>query len=69
MAAADRTSELTKRKCICRKVNRACRIGCANTMSATHLPSIVECMAISRPLNTSVARPKTATNRQINSQS
>ena len=53
------TCELTNRKCIWRKVKRACRIGWAITMSSTQLVSIVACMAISRPMKISVPRPKT----------
>ena len=59
------TSELTNRKCICRKVKRACKIGWAKRMSATHFCSMVACMAISNPLKIKVANPKTVDKEKI----
>ena len=53
------TCEFTKRKCICKKVNRACRIGWAITISSTQFVSIVACMAISSPVNIKVPNPNT----------
>ncbi len=52
------TCELTNRKCICRNVNRACKIGWMNAMLVRHEVSIMLCIAISRPLKTSVPNPK-----------
>lgn len=49
------------RKCICRNVNSPCSMGCTNMTSFKQLTSIMECMAISKPLNTNVPRPNTET--------
>ena len=54
------TCELTKRKCICKKVNKAWRIGWAIRMFSTQFFSIVACIAISNPVKIRVPRPKTA---------
>ena len=56
------TCELTKRKCICKKVNKAWRIGWAIRMFSTQFFSIVACIAISNPVKIRVPRPKTAKN-------
>jgi len=50
-----------KRKCICKNVNSPCSIGCTNMTSFKQLISIMEYMAISKPLNTSVPKPNTET--------
>lgn len=55
------TWELMNRKCICRNVNSPCSMGCTNMTSFKQLTSIMECMAISKPLNTNVPRPNTET--------
>ena len=55
----DLTCELTKRKCICKNVNKACKIGWAIRIFSTQFFSIVACMAISKPVKIRVPKPNT----------
>lgn len=59
------TCEFMKRKCICKNVNSPCRTGCTNMTSFRQLTSIIEYMAISKPLNTRVPKPNTENNLLI----
>ena len=57
---------MTNRKCICRKVKSAWRMGWAMRMSSTQDFSMVACIAISRPAKIRVPRPiKKAEQEQI----
>jgi len=51
------TCELTNKKCICKNVKSPCSTGWTKTTSFRQAPSIMECIAISRPLNTKVPSP------------
>ena len=55
----DLTCELTKRKCICKNVNKACKIGWAIKIFSTQFFSIVACIAISKPVKIRVPKPNT----------
>jgi len=55
------TCELTNKKCICKNVKSPCSTGWTKTTSFRQAPSIMECIAISRPLNTKVPSPNAET--------